>query len=464
MRTRILSLAGPLCGLVLVVTTPARAAAAPADVAALESRLADEPGTATLRLLRDKGVITAEEYRAALEDADQHRRPAVEVKAAPGQGFTVTTADRGFSTNWRMRMMARTTLQAITRPPGDTTPQAASDALQRFGRDATADAQLRAVRVMISGHAVTRDLRYNLQLGFGSADYEAGSAVPVMDAWLEYARFRDAQVRVGQFFVPFERARTLKESSFILADRTQEVNELQLDRDVGAMVASTDVGGLGGRVGYNVFLGTGDGRNRLAPVRPGLLVVGRFTLRPFGAFDDDSVADLDRSLRPRIAVAVAAAFNHAAQRQRGTLGRDYALGGFDYLHANADAVLKFAGFYFLGQVTLRKALVDRRVGNVDGKDVTEWSRSAVGMTLEGNYTVTQRLVVAVRYDRLMALGPTDPQLEKRAREAGHEFGTGFAVLLNGHNLKIHCDYQLQAPEEFSGPLAHIARTQFEATF
>ena len=73
--------------------------------------------------------------------------------------------------------------------------------------------------LFLQGNALTPDFKYLVQFGFGALDFESGNPSPILDAFVEYVRFRDANIRVGQFFVPFDRARTIRESSlqFILS-------------------------------------------------------------------------------------------------------------------------------------------------------------------------------------------------------------------------------------------------------
>ena len=85
-----------------------------------------------------------------------------------------------------------------------------------------------------------------MQLAFGGNDFEAGSSTPLFDAYLEYTRLRDLNVKVGQFFVPFDRLRTIREFALELVDRAQPTVELSLDRDVGVSFSSQDLFGTRG--------------------------------------------------------------------------------------------------------------------------------------------------------------------------------------------------------------------------
>ena len=69
----------------------------------------------------------------------------------------------------------------------------------------------------LNGHLLARDLTYQVQLAVADRDYRDGAKSPVYDAYLDYRAHRDLQVRAGQFFVPFDRLRTIREYALHLA-------------------------------------------------------------------------------------------------------------------------------------------------------------------------------------------------------------------------------------------------------
>ena len=149
--------------------------------------------------------------------------------------------------------------------------------------------------------------------------------------------------------MPFDRARTIREFALQFVDRQQIITELSLDRDVGVAFSSTNL--FGNKVlGYHVGLFGGEGKNKLGGQKPGFLYTLRFVLRPFGLFDDDSEGDLERLQRPRLALGIAGAFNQNTNRRKSTLGTTYTLGTFNYGHAAADVLFKFAGLSILAEV------------------------------------------------------------------------------------------------------------------
>ncbi|WP_223754697.1 porin [Myxococcus sp. RHSTA-1-4] len=356
--------------------------------------------------------------------------------------------DGSYSANLRARAQMRETV----------TGQDVEGAPRRW----TQEQAVRTVRLVLQGHVLDPDLKYALQLGFGVTDVDASSPVPLFDAWIEYTARRDLNVRVGQFFVPFDRARTIRESSLQLVDRPIIIGELALDRDVGVMLSSADLFGKGGRLSYNLGLFGGEGRNRVGSTTPGLLYVARFAVRPFGAFDDDSEGDLQRLPKPRLMVGVAGAYNQKTNRQRSLTGSTLTFGTFDYVHAAADTVFKYRGLSVLAEVLYRNASRPFLEGVVNGQPAREWSRSGWGYLLQAGYMLTSRLEAAGRVDMEWARSGSDPALAAQVAQQGREVGVGLNAYLNGHAFKVQGDYAYQFGT--AGLDRHLVRLQLDASF
>lgn len=375
--------------------------------------------------------------------------PGASITAAPGKGFTITSDDGRFSSTVRPRLQLRAT--ATGQRPQPAQP-----------RQWTQELNVRTVRLTLQGHALTPDLKYNLQLALGGNDFETGSSTPLFDAWVEYTGIRDLNLRAGQFFVPFDRARTIRESSLQFVDRPAIIGELTLDRDVGLMASSADLLGLGGLLGYNLGLFGGEGRNRFGNTTPGLLYVARLYTRPFGAFDDDVEGDLQRLPKPRLMVGVAGAFNQKTHRQRSTTGTVFTQGTFDYLHADVDAVFKYRGLSVLAEVLFRKATPSLNTGTVNGQEVREWSRSGWGYVLQAGYMLDETFEATARWDQQRARSGTDPAYISLVNQQGREAAVGVNAYLNGHSLKLQADYSRQFGR--TGSARQLVRLQLDASF
>jgi phosphate-selective porin OprO/OprP len=368
--------------------------------------------------------------------------------AAPGKGVTVSSADGSYSMMIRPRIQLRGSY---------------------FKDDANGsqlELQVRTLRLVMAGNVLTPDLKYYIQLAFGGNDFD-GNASPIFDAFFEYTKFRDLQIRVGQFFVPFDRARTTREFGLQFVDRQGVVRELTLDRDIGVMLSSQDLFGLGNRLGYHLFVGSGDGRNRFAdsknsygPQKPGTLVVGRLVARPFGAFDDDLEGDTTRTQTPKLMIGVAAGYNISSNRDHSTYGTTYTLGTFNYVHAAADMVFKWKGFSFFQEFLYRDANKESITRTVDGAPVTERSRSGYGYFAQVGQMVDKRLELVARAETMKG---KDSVLKALARTSGKQVGGGVNYYLNGHFLKAQADYFYVFGDDF-GRGQHVARVQIDASF
>lgn len=373
-----------------------------------------------------------------------------------GRGLTVRVGD-AFASNLQARVQLRSTLGFPVDDDPDTEP--------------TQELQVRTLRVWLRGHVVDPHVRYGLQLALGANDFEAGNASPIFDAYLELTHLRALNLRVGQFFVPFDRARTIREFALQSVDRAQLVRELSLDRDVGVVLQSQDLFGDDGRFGYHVGVFGGDGRNRFGAHALGFLTTLRLFVRPFGAFDDDQEGDLTRQPSPRLMIGAGLAYNHATDRPQSTTGQPYAFGTFDYLHAAADVVFKLAGVYLLAEVIYRQAMNGRAHTQIDPatmQEQTVWARDGWGVLAQASYNVGPVLDLAqlelwARYEQLEAIGETDPRLRELVRTRGRGLGGGVNLYFQQHALKLQLDWAHwfgDAP----GVGEHLARLQLDASF
>lgn len=359
---------------------------------------------------------------------------------APGKGITVRSPDGRYQATMRARVHLRDT---FTHDKLDTN-----------------ELNVARLRFFLQGNALSQDLKYLVQLAFGALDPEAGNASVVLDAFVEYTRLRDLNLRVGQYFVPFDRARTIRESSLQFIDRQVVVRELTLDRDVGLSVGSQDLFGLGGRLAYALFIGGGDGRNRVGAQMVGPLTTARIAVKPFGSFDDDVEGDVARDTRPRLALGVAAGYNVHATRNQSTFGTTLTLGTFDYGHFAADLVFKWRGFSLLAEGVYRKSLN----GDVLTSGMTrEYSRSGWGYFVQGGLMVSRLVEITARWDQLFALQGTDPALTTLVSTQGRQVGGGVNVYLDGHIVKLQADYFYLWGYR-ANPGRHAVRIALDASF
>ena len=307
---------------------------------------------------------------------------------------------------------------------------------------------LGTARVYLIGHVLERSLSYQFQFALADRDYRDGAKSPVYDAYLDYRAHRDLQVRVGQFFVPFDRLRTVREYALQLAERARPVSELTLDRDVGVMVYSNAFLGDGSPFAYRVGAFGGGGINQSTPKAVGGLLVARLEYRPLGAIDDDEDGDLKRREKPALALGVAAARNWNANRLRSTTGSTFVGGTVDQSHAAADLVVKWHGAAVQGEYLWKESASDVIVfKNADGTTKKEPTRSAYGWVAQASYVFDTPYEVVARASRMKAISGTDPSFVADVHAHGQEFAFGVNRYLDGHRFKVQATWIARTPRD-----------------
>jgi hypothetical protein len=374
-----------------------------------------------------RNTAELEHLKAAQAKAATEAR-AWEISGKPGKGVTFEHGDL-FSLTVRGRFMLRYT----------------------FGEHDGARTQeltVRRARLYIQGHTFSRKIQYYFHLAAAPQDFEPDSHNPIYDTYLQLTHLRDLQIRVGQQLTPFNRSRVISSQNAELIDRSIVNAELNLDRDLGLKLSSTDLGGLGGRLSYEAFVGMGNGRNQLTG-NMGLLYMLRLQVNPMGKFDDYVEADVERVTKPRLSIGAAIAFNHDAVRHRSTIDTFYKLGSFDYLHGTADVMFKWAGFGLQAEWIARWSITDSHTGidpatamSATPLTLTEYSRRAHGYFVQAGYVFPLGIGVAARWSQLFDLGggTHDPALVKTITEQGKELIGGLSYYFRGHVLKVQADY------------------------
>ena len=292
--------------------------------------------------------------------------------------------------------------------------------------------QIRRARVLVRGRMFRDDLDYYVQLGFSNLDMEPDRPVPLRDARITWRAHRDLALRVGQMKVPFALQRRTSSGYQQFVDRSLTTGEFNLDRDVGAVLRSDDLFGFGGRLGYELGIFGGDGRNRTSDA-PGVLWVARAVVRPFGGFLETSEADHERSLRPKLAIGAAVAHNDNTRRARSTFTNLYAFSRFDYDHAEVDVQLKWRGFSLVAEWMARRA--DRAVAtDPDDASREEFSRSGWGWYAQAAYLFLPTWELGGRYATVQPMGADRSNLVQAS-----EAGGVLSWYLREHDFKVPLD-------------------------
>lgn len=383
-----------------------------------------------------------------VDEKKAEKKDSITWKAAPGKGATLTVGE-GFSLNLRSRINLRYTLHAAPPVMGDRT----WDQL----------VNVNTVRLWFSGHIRDPRLTYMIQLALGPRDYRDGAISPVFDAFVDYKYHRDVSVKVGQFFVPFDRLRTVREFALQLADRPRPVAEMTLDRDVGVTVYSDSFLGDASPFAYRLSAFGGGGTNLTSAKKPGGLFVARLELRPLGKIDDDSEGDLERRPKPAVAFGIGVATNRNTNRLRSTTGSTFTGGTTDYVHLAADAVFKWRGFA-LQLEYLKKTSSEESFPSAADPDVLEYTRAGSGLVVQASYVFDPPVEIVGRFSRLWAPGGTDPRWIREVRNLGHEYAAGVNYYVSGHQLKLQADWIVRTPRDSFEQTDHVVHAQLDATF
>jgi Phosphate-selective porin O and P len=395
------------------------------------------------------GLAAGQTQSATVSNFD---KPTWKITGEPGKGLTVTTGDR-FSLNVRSRIQIRYQLNV---PPPDDHGERKLQQMVNIG----------TARLWFSGHVLDPKLTYMIQLAVAGRDFREDARSPIFDAFIDWKAHRDLSIRAGQFFVPFDRLRTVREFALQMVDRPAIVNEFTLDRDVGVTLYSDHFLGNRSPWAYGLSVFGGGGTNLTTAKEPGALVVGRLELRPLGDIDDDSEGDLQRRQKPGLAVGVGLAMNWNTHRQRSTTGSTYAGGTADYRHLATDLVFKWRGFALEAEYVWRTATVDEISSTkADGTPLTEYTRSGRGWVLQGSYAFRRPLELVGRFSRLYAATGTDLALVKDISGRPYEMGAGINYYFNEHRFKLQADWIARTSFDFDFAKANqVVHLQADATF
>lgn len=372
---------------------------------------------------------------------------------APGRGLTVDAGD-AFGFNIRARAMVR----ADFRSPGPATDTQ---------REWTQSVSVGTLRLWLGGHVYSRNLTWLMQFAFAQADYRDDATSPVYDAYLNWQPSRDLGIRVGQYFVPFDRLRTIREWGLQMTARPRPVNELTLDRDVGVMFYSDSFLGDESPVAWRLGVFGGRGIHDTSPVEPGALLVARVELRPLGEIDDDMEGDLGRRVQPALALGAGYAMNLNTDRVRSTTGGTFANGTTDFQHVAADLVFKWRGLAVAAEYLLKTADEDTLVADREGVEEpsVEYTRSAHGWVTQISYVFPKPFELVARMSRITAHSGTDPVLVQELEAYGQESGVGANWYFNGHRMKLQASWLARTPTTFDFSAAeHVVQTQLDVTF
>lgn len=367
------------------------------------------------------------------------REPTITV-GAPGEGLRWLSADGRFSLRLGLRGQVRYEFNA--------TPDVAP--MQSLS--------LRRARVKFSGHTFGEHNTYKLELGISPRDMgmapDGPRFTPVLDWALEFSKLRSLQFRVGQYKLPYSRARMQSSGDLQFVDRSIADGEFNLNRDVGFDLHSDDLFGLG-HLGYYAGIFLGEGRDAYRPTNFEMVYLGRIEAFPFGTYSgDDQESDHTRERIPRMSIALAYAFVDGAHLDRGPVGTQPEDGGTTDTHnATVDASFKFGGATVFAEAYLRQG--QRRAGPSIPVEGLAPARNGYGWNAQAGYLWGPRPFELV--GRFGETRPTGDSLLPRQRQPT----VGLGYYFFAHAVKLQLDYSPTWQGSFRDAPSHGIRLQFQ---
>lgn len=222
-------------------------------------------------VLKEKGVITEEDFREVTA-----ARP---IEYRIGKGFTFTSPDGRF----QLSIGGRGQFQYQYLDKDDANGPVQDTSVFR----------IRRFKAFMGGHAFTQDLTYRVQVDLA----KSGTAQMLEEAWINYRFIEEAQVKAGQYKVPFARQELTSDGALQFVDRSNAVDSFKPSYDIGATVRGS---AIGGKLTYDAGIFNGSGQSATRTTNSGA-VAARVVFNPFGEMRY-SEPDLENSLRPLLSV------------------------------------------------------------------------------------------------------------------------------------------------------------------
>jgi phosphate-selective porin len=276
---------------------------------------------------------------------------------------------------------------------------------------------LRRVRLDVRGHVYRPDLTYRVMP-------ELARTANLRDAWLNYAFSPEAEVRIGQFSVPFQWHRYVSPRRQHFAERgvPAESFGFPTGRDIGIMLHGLNPAQT---LAYGAGVFDGSGRNTQLSNSDGHMVSARMTWAARGPLPREE-SDLARRAEPGLALGVGIQAASKNEARAWDLGRSPAANRrADYAAGTVDVSLRWMGFSVATDGYLRSVRPDDpAVGSYNG-----WGYMATG----GYFVLPGRLEVVARYSELR-LDSDAPETRER------ELAVGMNIYHVGHDVKTRIQY------------------------
>ncbi|MGR3173435.1 MAG: hypothetical protein ACUZ8N_02395 [Candidatus Scalindua sp.] len=243
----------------------------------------------------------------------------------------------------------------------------------------TSSYRINRMRLKLSGHAFTQNLRYSAQWELNTFTGRG----QLKDIFVDYRLLPGLHLRGGQWKVPYNRQNVASDYKKQFIDESITNDAFSLDRDIGIMLHGELFNNY---LEYYAGMFTGRGINATENSNNKNMVIGRIAYRPFGKFNDYWETDAEYTESFKAAFGAAFAINNGTEiffsNELQTFSKDA-----QFMQFGLDSIMKFRGFSLQGEYHLRR--LDRRGFNRD---------TANGFFVQGGYfPVPKRLEIVARY-------------------------------------------------------------------
>ncbi len=301
---------------------------------------------------------------------------------------------------------------------------------------------VRRARIKFDGFALTKKLKYKVELGLSNRDMSTnsedgngrGASRMILDAVVQWQFSEHWALWAGQTKLPGNRERVISSGDLQFVDRSLLNSRYTLDRDAGLQLRGMY------KVGQMIFapafaISQGEGRNITSTNFGGYDYTAHLEWMPFGAFTNKKGAfvssDHDREPEPKLALGLTFDYNDGAVRQGGQLGRFVKDVDGIYVENSLqtffmDLMFKYRGFSVLSEYANKQV-------DVAGANTAGSFRSGTGFNLQMGYLLDSDWELALRYTTVSR----DTDFSGIKDE--DQYTLGISKYLAGHKLKVQSD-------------------------
>ena len=391
----------------------------------------------SIRILREKGIITDEEYEQAKKEieAKQTFLDKIDVGYAKGKGFYLKTKDDKFSLTLGARLQVRYTFNNV-------------DEGRDEERDDSQTFTIKRARLFLTGHAYEPWLKYKIQFDAAKDDVE------MKDWYIDVAKYKYASLRLGQYKVPFGRQEITSSGEQQFVDRSEVSDEFTPSRDIGLSLFGAIQNDL---FEYAIGIFNGQGQNAENKDNE-MMYAARITFNPFGAYNQGEwgigtkEAALDRPASPKLSLGA----NWYFTGDDIDINDDDKKEDVDINGLGADIDFQWRDFSFRSEYFWRNLEVSRK-SLADDKSFGFYTQA-------GYFIIPQKLEAVARYGYLDPHFNISDQTDIKDLKKEHTLGLNY--YFEKHNLKVQADYSYLTAQDIGGndKQDNRFRVQFQIKF